>query len=133
MMWDAVMERVRDEILANATLVGIFSSAFRMAGTGVQTVPSLEWTLISDLENELWAPMIIQFDLWTKDARSNREAELALRGLYHRDIPRVLADLRVWMEYNDGSQLATPDRSNIIGRAIRFKFTPLRRQYAVPV
>lgn len=131
MMWDQVIQRVKVEVLADATLSGIFATAFRAAGTGEQEIPLIEWTLISDVENELWAPMIFQFDLWTKTAAQCRIAERAMRGLYHQDMPRMLGDLMVWMQYNDGSILAIPDRSNFVGRAVRFIFTPLRSKYVL--
>lgn len=131
MMWDLVMERIRTEILADPILIGIYGSAYRAAGTGEQIVPSLEWTLIGDTETELWAPMIVQFDQWTKTANQNRQSELRLRGLYHCNIPRrINNDLTMWSEYTDGSILPIPDRSGIYGRAIRFRFAPLRAQYA---
>lgn len=131
MMWDHVMERVVAEILMDDVLATIYGDAVRAAGTGEQIVPSLEWTLVGDTENELWAPMIVQFDQWTKTGEQNRRSEFRLRQLYHRDVPRTIAgDTMMWTMYSDGAVLAMPDRSNFIGRTIRFTFTPLRAKYA---
>lgn len=132
MMWDEVMSRINTEILADSTLSTIFGTEFKAAGTGVLSVPSLEWMLVGDREDELWAPMIVQFDIWVKTASSARVAERRLRELYHRDLPRYLGDIQMWTVYSDGSWLASPDRAQHTGRAVRFTFTPLREKYALP-
>lgn len=131
MMWDQVMKRVIAELEHDPVIAEIFQGHIRMAGTGDQQIPVLEWTLIGDIETELWAPMIVQFDLWTASAASTRSGEFHLRALYSEDLPIVLnGDLQMWAQYTDGSMLATPDRANFVGRAIRFRFTPLRWKYA---
>jgi hypothetical protein len=130
MMWDHVMERIVTLILADPVLAGIFGDHLRMAGSGKSSVPSIEYTLITDTEGELWTPISIQFDLWTTSAVDSRTAERKLRGLLHHDLPQSIDGLTLWTTYTDGSPLATPDRSNFVGRALRFHFTPLREQYA---
>lgn len=132
-MWDEVVSRIKDLVLADGVLSGIYGERFRKAGTGEQQVPGLEWTLVGDTEGELWAPCIIQFSQWTANAAEVRQSEFRLRSLFHRDLPFLLGgDVLVFSAYLDGADLATPDRSNILGRAIRFRITPLRRQYALP-
>lgn len=130
MMWDQVMERVVASILADSMLAGIYASHVRMAGTGEQQVPGIEWTLIGDTEGELWAPMIVQFDLWHSNAETLRASERRLRGMFHVNVMLQLDDLKLFSSYNDGAMLATPDRSGYHGRAIRFTMIPLRSQYA---
>jgi hypothetical protein len=132
MMWDQVMARVMEELTTDPVLVGIFGTAFRQAGPAdAQEVPMLEWRLVGDTEGELWAPVLIQFDLWTLAADTNRRAEFRVRSLYHRDMPYFLADLRMMSSFEDGAVLATPERSGFYGRAIRFRFYPLRRKFAL--
>ena len=130
MMWDHVMVRVLAVIKGDTELASIFGDHIRMTGTGAQQTPGLEYMLIADSENELWAPAIFQFDLWTTSAVTARDAERRLRHLFHKDIPQEIGGLMLWTVYTDGSMLATPDRSNYTGRALRFTFTPLREQYA---
>lgn len=131
MMWDRIMELVVAEIAADTVLSAIFGDHIRQApSSGDMVIPGIEWTLIGDTENELWAPMIIQFDLWLSSAESMRQAERRLRQLYHRDVPRAIGDFQMWTTYSDGTILAVPDRANYSGRALRFQMTPLREQYA---
>jgi hypothetical protein len=130
MMWDHVMKRVVALILADTAMSNVCGAAVRMAGTGDLNNPVLEYFLITDGENELWAPFEIQFDLWTQSAQVNRDGERRLKQLFHRDVPYVLDDINIRSWYNDGAMLATPNRSNFHGRGLRFWFTPLREQYA---
>ncbi len=133
MMWDEVMQRVLNEILADPIMSSIYGTSVAAATSSAkQIAPTLEWMLISDIEQELWAPMIVQFDQFTKNPASLRLSEFRLRSLYHRDTPVVLTDIQMWTQYFDGNTIEVPDRSGFYGRSIRFRFTPLRRQYALP-
>lgn len=132
MMWDHVMKKVVAKIIADPELSAIFGDSVRMAGVSDQKVPVLEYTLIGDAESELWEPIVIQFDLWTKTAVIGRTAERLMRSRFHKDLPQTIDGVRLWTTYSDGSMLATPDRSSFVGRALRFHFTPLREQYAKP-
>lgn len=130
MMWDHVMERAIAVIKADGIMDQVVGNSIRMAGTGDLNNPVLEYFLITDLENELWAPFVVQLDLWTKSGQVNRDGERRLKQLFHRDVPYMLADIRMMSRYEDGSVLATPNRSGLHGRGLRFRFTPLREQYA---
>lgn len=132
MMWDEVMARVKTVILEDPTLLSLFGEAYRKAGVSELRVPVIEWNLLSDTENELWAPMLVQFDIWTDVAANARHAERRLRSLFHKDLLLQIDDLQLFAEYTDGTDLATPNRADFTGRGLRFRFTPLRRQYALP-
>ena len=132
MMWDQIIARVIEQIENDPTMAQLFGDRIRAAqGSSELEVPLLEWMLIGDTEDELWAPTVIQFDLWNATAEDNRLAEARLRAMYHQDLPIVVGGLMMWAQYNDGSVLAEPDRSGFIGRALRFRFTPLRRGFAL--
>jgi hypothetical protein len=132
MMWDLVMAHVQTLVLADATLSGIFGTNFRKAGVSDMLIPVIEWTLLSDVETELWAPMLVQFDLWTDVAADARIAERAMRGMFHQAASIPFDGYTFFTEYADGVDLATPSRANYTGRGIRFRMTPLRQQYALP-
>lgn len=131
MIWDDLIERIYAIIDADTVLKGLYGDAMRMAGTAEHSIPSLEWTLITDRESELWAPHVIQFDQWSFNLEDVVTSERRLRALFHQDLPVLLGgDLLVWAEYQDGTVLAAPDRNGFAGRAVRFRFTPLRERYA---
>lgn len=132
MMWPEVFERAVALVRSDAALVGIYGANVRMAGSGVQQVPGLEYTLIGDTETELWAPMTVQFDQWVKTPTELQQSERRLRALFNRQLPITLNGVQMWAQYEDGAVLAMPERSGFYGRASRFRLTPLRQQYAQP-
>ena len=130
MRWDAVIAAVTGTALADPIIVGIIGAAGRLAGTGPHQVSLLEWSLIADTEDELWAPCTVQWDLWVNTIEEQIALERQLRRLFHAELPVNLAGVRMWSQYVDGSVLASPDRDGYYGRALRFRYTPLRDLYA---
>lgn len=133
MMWDRVIEACRAVILADAALVAIYADRVRMAtpsGTPfVPEVPILEYSVIGDVERDQWAPTIIQFDQWAPDIDQAVASERRLRRIFNPELPQEFAGLFMWAQYVDGTILATPDRNGFSGRAVRFRFTPLRERH----
>lgn len=130
MMWDRVIEALRTVILADAVLAPIYGDRVRMAAASdtpfEPKVPILEYSLIGDVEREQWAPTIIQFDQWAPDDETAVASERRLRRLFNPELPTSYDGLFMWAQYVDGTILATPDRNGFVGRAVRFRFTPLR-------
>lgn len=135
MRWDVVLQKVGDAAAGDPLLAGIFGAAIRLAGTSAFTVPALELQLVADSVTELWAPCIVQWDLFTKDRQTAtgledlRAAERRLRQLFHLDVPATFGGLGMFSQYEDGTMIATPDRDGYYGRAVRFRYTPLRERY----
>lgn len=130
MMWDRVIESFRTIILADVVLAAIYDDRVRMASASATpfspTTPVLEYSMIADTERDQWAPTIIQFDQWAPDVETTVASERRLRNLFNPELPREYAGLFMWAQYVDGTVLAIPDRNGFAGRAIRFRFTPLR-------
>lgn len=131
MMWDQVLLRIVGIVTTDAMLAEIYGEHMRMVGSGDFQIPSLEWSLVSDSEQELWAPCVVQFDQWSEDSSAVVRSERRLRALFHQDLPAEFDGLIMTCTYIDGSVLASPDRDGFVGRAIRFQFTPLRSKYAL--
>jgi hypothetical protein len=127
--WDYVIAEAVDLAAADAALVGIFGTAMYYAGSRTYAVPSLEHQLITETEGELWNPMIVQWDIWTRTMAETLTAERRLRVLFHQELPITIGGMPMWCQYEDGEGLSTPDRDNVYGRAVRFRFTPLRSLY----
>lgn len=116
-------------VRTDAALVGVYGPHMRLAGSGTHQVPLLEWQLIGDSEGELWAPCTVQFDQWCPTMDALRMSERRLRFLFHLEVPGVVQGLGMWSEFQDGAWLASPDRDQVFGRALRFRMTPLRDRY----
>lgn len=133
MMWDRVIEACRATIVADDILGPIYGDRVRMASASatpfVPEVPILEYSVIGDVERDQWAPTIIQFDQWAPDVEVAVASERRLRRIFNPELPQEFAGLFMWAQYVDGTVLATPDRNGFAGRAVRFRFTPLRERH----
>lgn len=131
-MWDQVIAAAMSAVEANPVLSTLYNAGerrIRLAGTGEHLVPLLEMTLIADDEDELYAPATIQWDQFTESMTNLIASELALRAIFHRDLPALIGNVRMFAGYQGSETLAQPDRDNYFGRAVRFRLTPLRKQY----
>lgn len=127
--WDDVLAGFLAELAAAPELTAIYGDEIRLAGSAEHVVPLLEATMIADGESELWAPITVQVDLWNKSLTDVRAAENYIRGRYHSQVPIPIGGIPCWAQYSDGTLLAEPGRDGYFGRALRFRFTPLRAAY----
>ena len=129
MRWGDVVKAVMAETVADTVLTGIFTAAgIRKAGVHEWLVPSLEYTLISDTVTELWAPHVIQFDLFTESLEDLETAERQIGRLFNRERPQTIQGVYMWCTYIDGQDLIGPVRESHYGRALRYEFTPYRER-----
>jgi hypothetical protein len=131
MKWDQVVKVVSDTVTGDTVLLAIYGAKMRYTGTGAHEHPLLEFQFIADAEDELWNPCTLQFDQWTDTLETLRASERRLRRLFHDDMPTTFGGLTMWAQYVDGDTLTMPDRDGYYGRALRFRYTPLREQYEV--
>lgn len=133
MMWDRVIEALRDILVADAPIVDLFEDRIRMTGSGEAPNPRaslLEYMLIADSERETDAPCVIQFDVWAPKMADVVAGERRLRQLFNQPLPMQLEGIGTcWGQYLDGSMLASPNRDGFSGRGLRFRFTPLQEKY----
>lgn len=134
MRWDTVLRAVRTAVLEDAALRAIYGDAVRLSGSAEVYVPLLELTLISDVERETEARVVVQFDQWLGDLSALQASERRLRQLFHRETPATIGGVVMWALYVDGDSIGkgpgvAPNRDNDYGRAIRFEFGPLRERY----
>lgn len=132
MMWEELMVRVIEHINTDSVLTMLYGGNIRKArGDSEIETPLLEYNLISDVEEELWNPIVIQFDQWQDTADAVRHSEQRLRFLFHSDMPLTLDGVQFFSVYLDGEVLTDENRDGFSGRAIRFRFTPLRRNVVI--
>jgi hypothetical protein len=132
MMWDHVLRVTGDQVESDLLLSSIYGESIRLAGSGDHTVPLLEMTVIPPNIDEQWEPCTIQFDQFTESFDAMRASERQLRRLFHQDLPVDIGGVVMFAQYLEGDVIASPDRDGYHGRAIRFRFTPLRELYANP-
>lgn len=134
MRWDAVLEAVGSVAASDATLVEVFTEdGIHLGGDTTPEEQELRYRLITDTEVEVWAPCVVQFDLWCTSMADLVRGERALRTLFGKEFPGVIGGVYMWSTYDDGAELGTvsgigPDRLNLYGRATRFRFVPVRER-----
>jgi hypothetical protein len=126
--WDAQIRAASDTVAADPILSVLFPT-MRYAGTGDHTVPLLEHHRIAYSEDELWAYVTIQWDLFCESLEALQAAERQLNHLFHVEVQREYGGMPMWSQFVEGDVLATPDRDGYFGEAIRFRMAALRERY----
>jgi hypothetical protein len=133
MRWDYFIEFWTARLLADPALVSVMGSAsgwiYPAQSARPVTVPSVEYTLITDTESELFNPIGIQVDLWARGIKKAAQIERRIRVLTHGDTGQDLGGERVWMRYRDARTLDYPSDAGVIHRTLDFEFEAVRGKY----
>lgn len=126
MRWDAVTQAVAARAAGDTVLQDVYGDAIRANGMSDFTVPSLEYQLVADTLGELWHPHTLQWDQWVPNRTELERSERALVRLFDHETPQLIEGVFMWSFYLDGADLTGPAREGYHGRAIRFRFDPIR-------
>lgn len=128
MRWDDVTRATVAAAAADAVLAGIFGTSIRMSASAQDhLVPGLEYEVIGDTAGELWEPIIVQWDIWVHEFQDLVDGERALRKLFDHDLPVEIEGVYMWSVFTEGASLVdAPDRAGFYGRAVRFRYSPIR-------
>jgi hypothetical protein len=128
MRWPEVVTVLLDTVEADPVLSGIFGVDIYRAGDRKLKVPALEYTIISDTEEENFNPLRIQWDVFVRMDADLVAAERRLRRLFHHDLPTEIGGITMWAEY-----VARQDMQGLMdgirGSSTDFRFTPVRSRY----
>lgn len=133
MNWPDVMTEITALLEGDADLMSVLGGAYIFEGQSTRPVrvPSIEWLLVGDIEEEVFNPITVQFDYWAniKDAPTI-EGRLRMR-LNRPGTFRVIGGIYMATLYEDGYEIEYPRGPGIKHKALRFNFIPLRRRAAV--
>jgi len=128
MRWPEVVDALLFAVNADDVLSAIFGPNVYRAGDRDLRVPALEYSIISDVENERYNPLRIQWDVFVRRDSDLVAAERMLRFLFNHDLPTVIAGVPMWAEYVARSDIPGL-RDGIRGSSTDFRFTPVRTRY----
>ncbi|MFW6012478.1 MAG: hypothetical protein ACOC92_02080 [bacterium] len=114
---------------ADPTFQDVFGDAGYLAGERPHEVPSWDWMMLVDLEEEVEGSQDFQFDLYAETAQSVRDAERALRRLLVRDRPYTLGGEWLRGEYIAGREFRGPESDQYFRRSLDIRLTTLRDRY----
>lgn len=132
MRWDTVIPAVVvAPAVADATVQGVLGAGpgFFMAGERTFAVPSMRWTLIGNVEGELWEEALVQIDIWVRSMADLITLEGALRRLLHHETDVEIGGVKLWSKYVDSRPL-NGAKDGTLARSLDFRLTYLRGRYA---
>lgn len=97
-------------------------------------VPSAEYSIIWQREDELFWMMGVQIDLFGKSRSQVEQMESELYARTHRDTSRIIGGLRMWMMYDDGREGGNPRKAGeYFHKSVDYEMRALRKKYALAV
>lgn len=133
MMWDRIITDCWLPLIeGDAALIRIMGTGkFITPGSASKpvTIPSIQYQMFSDIEEENFNPVQIQVDYWIKGIKAARAAERRLRLLTARDTSRVLGGIRMWTKYLDSRSHDYPADPGVVHRSIDFEFSALKERF----
>jgi hypothetical protein len=127
--WDAAIDGWLGVLEANADVQSVLGNppAIYMAEDGEREyeVNSMEYTVLTDTEDELYNPTLVQLDLFVKTMADLETLERAIRTEAHLDLPGTFGSISMWSQFEGSGRLAgVPD--GLFSRSLDFRLTPVR-------
>lgn len=133
MRWDFVLEFWTARLLADAALESVMGSAtyiYPASAARPVSIPSIEYLMIGDVEEELFNPITVQVDFWVRGIKKAAQVERRIRVLTHSDVGQDLGGERMWLRYLDSRTVEYTAEKGVVHRILDFRFEPIREKYA---
>ena len=133
MMWDVVVSAWVALLEGDAALVAALGGehVYPAQASRKVRIPSVEWSLVGDREEESFNPITLQADYFAKSVAQAVVIERRIRQLTHRDTSRELGGHRMWTRYLDSRSHDYPAEPGVVHRSLDFLFEPLRARHAL--
>ena len=137
MRWDSVIAAAVAALEADAALVAALGGTAAIDDAYAirdLVIPSVTWTLVSDVEGESLDRIVVQWDIWARpdgvnSARRNAATiERRIRHVLHADVFRTLGGIYMATLYEDGRDHGDPD-PEVVHRSVDIRFEPVREKY----
>jgi hypothetical protein len=128
--WPFVIEFWTARIYADAALLSVMGTRpwlFAAQSARPVKVPSIEYLMIGDTEEENFNPILVQVDLWAPAAKA-KQIEQRIHNLTHRNVSQDLGGEWVWLrklDYRTGSYDG-PEKG-VIHRILDYEFKPVKQ------
>lgn len=134
MNWYEVWINALEAIAADMDVQAVLGAppAIYLEGEREPEVPSMTALLVTDTEDEVYAPVDWQFDLYTDTLDEMVFVEKALRRLLNQPLPVTLGNAELTSEFLGGQLLRGPEPDSYFRRILEFRFTPVRSRYYRP-
>ncbi len=116
----------------DATLVGLLGGAGRILAAQASrpvTIPSIEWQVYGDTEEESFNPVSVRLDLFVTGVAKADQVEARVRNLSHRDTAQAIGSVRGWIRHLDTRDIEFPSQPGVVHRALDFTLEAVRHKY----
>lgn len=127
MNWPDVMREIVALLEGDAELMTALGGAYIVSAPSTRPakIPSIEWRIISDYEEEVFNPITVQFDYWSVATDSTIEARLRAR-LNRPGRFRYVGSIYMATLFEDSFDVEY--KPGFRHKIMRFRFIPLRRR-----
>jgi hypothetical protein len=132
--WDTVLEFWLARLQADTALTSVLGASgliYPAQAARPVRIPSVEYLMTFDREEENFNPIAVQVDFWAKGIKKAAQIERRIRTLTHRDVAQDLEGERLWMQFEDARSIEFPSDPGVQHRALDFVFTPVREQLLI--
>lgn len=128
MRWPWLVEAWTARLLADPALLQLLGGRhlYAMGSTRAIRIPSVQYLVVTDREEETFAPVRVQVDCWARTLSLEAQIERRIRALTHRNVFQMLEGERVLMRYMDGRTMPSP-RAGVVHRSLDFELEAVRR------
>lgn len=133
MRWDVVIEAVRKALKADAALTSALGSGTiePMESNVERRVPSIRYTLVTDFDEEVLNPIMLQIDYWALSRAKAVTIEGRIEAVLKKPLGTSFALTGIGETVRMGCELierrdASDPQPGVVHRQLDFRFTPVR-------
>jgi hypothetical protein len=130
MRWHTVVGAVVAALKADAALVTALGGASRIdriEATATRVIPSVRYTVVSDVEEEVMNPIILQLDYWATNRTQAITIEERIRAVLNRYVRRTFGGIDMQTSFDGARDSNDPD-VGVVHRQLDFRFVPVKRR-----
>lgn len=134
MRWDSVVPAAITLLEQDAAIADVVGDAIVHNFAGLSDterkfrVPSIEVHVISDVEQEVFNPLLTQFDLFAHTTGDLITLERRVRHHLHHDVPVVIGGIGMWAQV-EARRIIPGTGGEILGVALDIRLTAIRENY----
>jgi hypothetical protein len=134
MIWDRVLADVRDTMRLDdgvRAVLGVTGEEpiVGLAGSRAWAVKMIEFTVISDVEGEVFNGIRVQWDLFVASVDDLIALERACRRVLHHDLPVEFGSYLVWSQIVESRSLPGPTEDGVFSKSLDQLLTAVRSKY----
>lgn len=128
MRWDFVIEHWIARLQGDAKLKSLMDTKNFVyegeAGREVR-IPSVEYAIVGDDEEETFNPIQVQVDFWIEGARLAAQVERRIRFLTHHPVAQDVGGERMWMLWRGSRRGSYSKKPGVTHKILFFEFKPV--------